>query len=1579
MGTSVLSCSIVKVQHSSCGESFFFFSLFYFLFIFFHFYFFCFPHDQRKRTKENSKSSKKKEGRREQSGLGRIGNKELHYVVKLDSDEGHNNKNSINKDKYKDAKKRNNKRRSLSVLVPNYKKDIVNNIKLADKLYKLTANKSSDESEDDNRRKRKNSKRDKKNDWNKEKKSRHRRSVTCGSYHSDSEHSVDSAKNNKKVDININEVQTKYKNKNIKIIYDDGYSKRIVVRGDKRKVGRSDDEEEKYEGESDSDDESHDQSDDQSDYQSDDQSGDQSDNQSDEQSDNRCDDESEPDGERQCGSQGENHSNDYYRRTRKKKSSGRRKRKEERKPSKRKKKKCAKRHSTTLSDSYCEERRKKNIQKGRRKFSTLKFVGARKRKESSEPIDRNYRSDKNYYQRAEKDYYPNMYERENSENRNKDKDKSKNENGNQNQNQSRNTFQDVEVFNPYSERGRKTMTYQALSTRSDQVKNNFFLTIKDIIFKLHLNLQNMKEILKNKNDYITSLLDSSYRNITENVKRNAIKQDNFYRIIFHDLFNLLNEFIMVDDYTKKFFFSIETEVRQRCLENIKNEFYNFINRYLPSGERRSVYSPSRGTNELSPQDMYKRIMDMHESANKRKNLYSALAPYNNGGGPTESGNPGSGFTRSGLPGEYQAHPDVQSSLHLNSLQQMEGGMSELARIDSLANNLALKVKNASMFQNLGDQEDAVDYLKGVVKSEKEKNIKLELQYDELKQKYDLLKKKREEDVSKEVNMSKSTPDEEDNFFKKFYHSQSSFIKLEEKKLEDSSKRIVDESLRLTRMKEMNESRKREIEKDMHDIEVKRKEIEKDKDDIEIKKKEIELANEEISKQNKQLEHKQDILNQRKKELEKENSILDNTKREVDEENDLIMEKKRELDELNKLLPERQKRVEETDNTLRKKKKEVDDTNVLLNEKQTTMQRMCTLMEREPLNHMREEGDVLEKRNNQLNRGSTQMKADETEYGIQNGDPNQQYDSGDNPHKRENKETNALYMQNDNPSYTPSAGAITGKHGTLTLEKASTLIVEKETSQNDMNIEGDAKRSSVLSYLGNTKFSLKNASKMDSNMLPISGTPQNGKLVLNDKNVLLMKNGIVEREEALLGREEKLNEEKEQIVQQMNQLSILRDKIASETEALHIREEELKRKELHLLSMQQEGDGTQGGEEPNVPSRGTNSLFCNAEETNSLGENSKKHFEPEHYANDSNEGIANHQMGHMGIDQPESDDQRTTQSHDEVELNEWLQKGDSTHLEGTISSEGNNINNGTFNPCGTSPPAGDNLDAIKSNLNNCLDEIAKYKLLLKSRDAEICSLKTQLGRQQGEANWNGDATQEGNISGDNSKMGDSLCNTGNAGGGINGATGFSSLSGDSGNTARGPLKQPTGFSGPPPEHSKAIGHRKAALILHKKTMKSVISSELITLYKEISKIREEYNKSILKKNEFIGDLLHNFFNEMRNNYKLKENFYQKESSKYHALISDKECYINELKNALQEKKAKEVSYKKMVLKMNQINDAYKLKNKRSLSTVEMLKQDIKLLNQDVLKKKEMVSFVQWGLFAQKSLMHVHAAMYTHMHE
>lgn len=41
-------------------------------------------------------------------------------------------------------------------------------------------------------------------------------------------------------------------------------------------------------------------------------------------------------------------------------------------------------------------------------------------------------------------------------------------------------------------------------------------------------------------------------------------------------------------------------------------------------------------------------------------------------------------------------------------------------------------------------------------------------------------------------------------------------------------------------------------------------------------------------------------------------------------------------------------------------------------------------------------------------------------------------------------------------------------------------------------------------------------------------------------------------------------------------------------------------------------------------------------------------------------------------------------------------------------------------------------------------------------------------------------------------------------------------------------------------------------------------------------------------------------------------------------------------------------------MNQINDTYKLKNKRSLSTVELLKQDIKFLNEDVLKKKEMVT-------------------------
>eukprot|EP00366_Plasmodium_knowlesi_P002095 XP_002259592.1 hypothetical protein, conserved in Plasmodium species [Plasmodium knowlesi strain H] len=1477
----------------------------------------------RKRTKENSKSSKKKEGRREQNGAGKIGNKELHYVVKLHSDEENNSKNNTNKNKYKNAKKKNNKRRSLSVLIPNYKKDIVNNIKLADKLYKLTRNKSSEESEKDNRMRRKNSKREKKND-SKKSKNKHRRSLTCGSYHSDSEDSVNSAQNNKKVDININEVQTKYKNKNIKIIYDNGYSKRIVVRRDKKNEGRSEGEEE-YEDGSDSDGQSDGESDDESDYQSDDQSDDQSDTQS----DNRSDDGTESDSERRCGSQPEDRSKGYNKSARKKKRSGRRKRKEEIKPTKRKKTKCAKRHSTTLSDSYCEEKRKKNIQRGKREFSTQKFVAAKNRKESSEPIDRNYRADINYEKREKKDYYPNMYERETSENRNKDRSKNMK------------AFEDVEIFNPCIDIGRKTMTYQTLSTRSDQVKNNFLLNIKDIVFKLHLNIQNVREILKNKNDYIASLLDSSYRNIIENVKRNAIKQENFYRIIFHDLFNLLNEFIMVDDYTKKFFFSIESEVRQRCLENIKNEFYNFINRYLPSGERRSVYSPNRDANDLNPQDMYKRIMDMHESANKRKSLYSALASYNNGVVPTGSG----------LPGEYQVHGDMQSILHLNSLQHIEGGRSDLGKMDTIGNDLLLKVKNASIIQNASDHDDAVDYLKGIVKSEKEKNIKLELQYDELKQKYDLLKKKREQDITKEVNMSKSIADEEDNFFKKFYQSQS-FIKLEEKKLEDSSKKIVDENVRLTRMKEMNENSKRQIENDVHDMEIKRKEIEKDKDDMEIKKKEIELAKEEMNKQNKQLEEEQDILNRRRKELEEEKSMLDNTKREVDEQNDLIKEKKRELDELNKLLNEKQKLVEEADNTLHQKQKEIKDTDLLLNEKQSTIQRMCTLMGREGINQIKDDGITLEERCNQLKRASTQMKSNETEHSIQNDDPNEQHESGNDSNKRENEEINESYMQYDNPIYTTTGGITTDKYGTLTLEKSRTRIVEKQTSRIDMNIQENAKRSNVLSYLGNSKFSLKDASKRESNLSPISETSQNDELAINHKEILMMKNEIVEREKSLLSREEKLNEEKEQIAKQMNELSILRDGISNKTEALHIWEEELKRKELHLLGMQQEGEGTQREGQPNVCTKRTNSLSCNAEEKNNWGENTKKHFEQAPFGNDSKEIVENDQMGHLKTDQHESDNKNIKQLQDEDEIKESLQKGDSTYLEGNNSSQGKNMNDSISNPCEDSPSTGDNLDAIKSNLNNCLDEIAKCKLLLKSRDEEITSLRTQLERQQGKANWNGDATQGGNSSGDNSKMENSLCNTGDVAGGINGRTDSPSLSGDSGNMAMDSLKQPVGFSGPVSEENK-VWTEKAALILGK-TMKSVISSELITLYKEISKIKEEYNKSILKKNEFIGGLLHNFFNEMRNNYKLKENFYQKESSKYQALISDKECYINELKNALQEKKAKEVSYKKMLLKMNQINDAYKLKNKRSLSTVEMLKQDIKLLNQDVLKKKEMVS-------------------------
>ncbi|KOB89146.1 hypothetical protein PFDG_04471 [Plasmodium falciparum Dd2] len=105
----------------------------------------------------------------------------------------------------------------------------MNNIKLADKIYKLSTNKSSDddsyESYDTSERSTSSKNEKRKNYW-KSKKIKNRRSLSCGNYNSDSSNT----QINKKFDININEVQTKYKNKNIKIIYDDGGAKRIVVK-----------------------------------------------------------------------------------------------------------------------------------------------------------------------------------------------------------------------------------------------------------------------------------------------------------------------------------------------------------------------------------------------------------------------------------------------------------------------------------------------------------------------------------------------------------------------------------------------------------------------------------------------------------------------------------------------------------------------------------------------------------------------------------------------------------------------------------------------------------------------------------------------------------------------------------------------------------------------------------------------------------------------------------------------------------------------------------------------------------------------------------------------------------------------------------------------------------------------------------------------------------------------------------------------------------------------------------------------------------------------------------------------------
>ncbi|SBT71656.1 conserved Plasmodium protein, unknown function [Plasmodium malariae] len=1677
---------------------------------------------QRKYIKENSKIFDKKDNSKGRNKSNITANKELHYVVKLHSEEENNDKRHAHKEKNKDQKRRKNKRRSLSLLTPNYEKDIINNIKLADKLYKLTIDKNRGDSDNSNDVEKSDCKyrKGKKNSHNEKKiYCKNRRSLSCNNYDTDTSNS---AKKNKKFDININEIQTNYKNKNIKIIYDDGYSKKIILRKKKKKgeknVGEKEGSEKyKYELRH-SDEKEEDQTDENEEVEEDDNEeeeedyDDEDEEEYDDEEEDEYDDEEEEefdDGEEEMHDDKEVYDNgnadEGIRKIKKKNYISSRKREGKKKTQQREgKKKIIRNNSAALSDSYFFEKRKKNVRKKKGAISTNKSIGGKKkkkRKERSESIDRTKKENNNYGRKVKNEknsFNSNINERRNVGNKS--------------------NFEELEMFNRDNDNDkmRRTLTYQHFNT-TREVNTNFIHNIKDIISKMHLNLKNIKETIRIKNDYIRSLFDSSYRNVIDYVKRNEIKKDNFYKIIFHDLFNLLNEFIMVDEYTKKFFFSIETNVRQRCLENIKNEFYNFINRYLQSAEGKNIYN-LKCVNELPYGNKYASNHNntlMHTSDNKRTSLYSTLSFYNSRnrkGSHNISGsnnrssyninsNNGSGNNICSNNTTYDTGEDRGSCFHLNSLHNNEHVKNELLKIEGIGDDLVLKVKKSNIFQNCSEQEDTLEYLKSVIKSEKEKNIKLELQYDELKQKYSLLKKKREEDILNEVHLSHDSFGNEDNFYNKFYRSKS-ILKLEEKKLGDCSQQIVDESVRLHKIKQINEQNKKELENDMNDIETKKKEIELEQELIKMKKKdleqenslllknrkEIEDQNDLIKRKNKEIEEETNLLNERRKEMEEEQVRLDEKKKEMEDErvqldekrreaedervqldekrknvedervqldqkkkemeneNIFLEEKKKEVENENILLNEKKKQVENENILLNEKKKEVENENILLNEKKNMIQKRCTLIEEE-LIQMLDEKNCLEERIDLMKSEEHAMKEKnrENEKEVEEGDDkiSEHIDGVENP-VNIGKVPDSFVLNNQNlenlksfknlqslknlgnlqslknfkdfqssknleNSESLKNNNITKKRNEndlhLTLDRFSTEHMENASINNMNNLSSKERRHSILSRLGSKKYSVKdginNKNSIDmqrrhtqqnyGNEFTNEVASNNEEDNINTKNsvMIMLKKELVEREELLLDREEKMNDEKAKFQNELNELNILKEDISRKIEIIELkeeqlnkREEELKIKEMIILSKEKEIEeySLKDIEHNNKHSAKKNSMY-NSEMANILGTNSLKHFERMNDDTDLYEMAKSNNICKADMDNLENlrnelsnskncallDYHMNEPDHNEIDLNDSTKNICALHFESSNNhSRNKNMKENSTKLTDYFPlldntlqnsSVKSNVDSIKEYLNKKLIEIEKYKKLLKSRDLEISSLKTEVEKLQKEKKWTGDGIYEFNNSMTNSKKDNSPFNKDNTEDSLMKECNYAASLQDSGNndidfsSEKGSVKPNASFL----DHLCEMDKQSLNItqLNTQEKIKNMISNELITVYKEISNIKEEYNTNVLKKNEFIGALLLKFFNDLRNNCKLKENYYQKESKKSHALISGKECYIKELKSALQEKKIKEVSYKKMLLKMNQINDSYKLKNKRSLSTVEMLKQDIRLLSQDVLKKKEMI--------------------------
>ncbi|SCM25311.1 conserved Plasmodium protein, unknown function [Plasmodium chabaudi chabaudi] len=1360
-----------------------------------------------------------------------------------------------NKDNTKDfGKKKKNKRRSLSLLIPNYENNIINNIKLADKIYKLTIANNSDESDNDTEESRqilKNEKKKKKNIPKNKTKNLNRRSISCDNYDTSDTNSVNDKKQSKnKFDININEIKTKYKNQNIKIIYDDDSTGKVILRERKNKTGkgrRQNKDKPEYKGSS----------------RGIAKKGKEEEEDDEEEEEDEEEDEEEEDEEEE--EEDDTSSEGYYTeqnenakgRTRDVSKYNKVKNKGEIKKNiknKRSKKKCITRiKSRTLSDSYFNEKRKKNIRKMKREKFRNKDIERRREqyeKEFSEPINRKSDNYINY----ENDHYSNKI----NERRRKD--------------DTINIFEEdsKKYNNKFIDFKREQSLYKNYNIIKKEIDINFLLNMKDIILKMHLNIQNIKEAVKNKNEYVKNLLDTSYINIIENIKRNEIKKDNFYKQIFYDLFSLLNEFILVDDYTKQFFFSIESEVRRRCLNNIKNEFFNFINKYLKSGENKMNYNSKWiNTGSIHDQHIFNQNNNMHiqESENKRNALYSSLSIYgsnnnkeqlakDNAGNIIRLSNPNFMAGNCNSIGMMGGRNDSNYFLYNKSCKNEE---DNFVKIDRTKDDLILKIRNSNLHSFQNDQEETnVEYLKKLLKSEKEKNFKLELEYDELKQKYTILKKKKKKDAEEEDNSDSASNNYSQSIDKKLYKQiceSKSFIKLEEMKLEESSKNIAEENIKLLQKKEMNDQTKKDIENDIASIEV--------------KKKEIETQNEEINKAKKEIEEELSALDKKKKDIEDENDMVEKKKQDIIHTNNMIDEKEKEINQLDTLLNEKNEKLEDLENEINKKVDGIKEIRKELSDKKVELEGVKNMLnekikEVQKLENMDNENrkSIIEKNESKLLKSGTELKNKDTIY----------YE----------KEGNMSFINNEN-----------------------SFDHNDQIKTNSMHIEQLKRESSNLfsNDIGNMK---------------------------SEENIMTLKNEILEREKLISKREESFIEEKNNFVKELDELNILKDNIFNQMdiikkqkEELNIKEEELNQREIYITQLIEKNNSL-----INKDMSQTNiNMLTGLNKTNRNSQTGSQldiHDIPGGEINQTSSNSPNLRMNEF---ESKNCIMNTCNNSDTTIISQSVNHNTSKNF--MQMSKNSYISNDSY----TKDKPIDNVKEITEMLNSSLKEVEKYKHLLKDRELTISSLKAEV-----EKNISKNYLYKSDTSIISQSMQDNSPQS------LDGKNGFSELSQDSkiDELQNGKTKQGIHFL----TSSNKIDEQVNA--------KNLIIKELISVYKEISTIKEEYSKTVLKKNEFIDGLLLKFFNDLQTNYKMKENYYQKEANKRNAIIREKDNQIKELKMALDDKKIKEISYKKLFLKMNQINDSYKLKNKRSLSTVELLKQNIKLLNQDALKKNEMTN-------------------------